>query len=81
MTRITICDVPATTRNTERVWQTGGEIARINDRYYGNPLMDVQYKDCSFSINKVGTIKIETSSDVILFFKEEYGYCYVQYID
>ena len=80
MTLITICDILATTRNEDRVEQTGGKIVRINGRDYDRyGLMDVQYKDCSFSINKVGTIKIETSSDVILFFKEEHGNFYVQY--
>ena len=76
MTLITICDVPATIHQKDRLEQSGGKIARI-----WNGLMDVQFKDCLLTVNKVGTIKIESDSKVILFFKEEHGSFYVQYID
>ena len=77
---ISICDVPKKQMIVDRVERAGGKIARINvgdqERY---SLMDVQFENCSFTVNKVGTIKIETNNDVLLFFKEEHGNFYYQY--
>lgn len=81
MTLLTICDVPTTTNNKDRVEVLGGKIVRINDgdrERYG--LMDVQFRDASFTVDKVGTIKIETSNKATRFFKDEHGNFFVQYI-
>ena len=82
MILITICDIPATKHYKDKVEQSGGKIVRINDgdqERYG--VMDVQFEISIVTLNKVGSLKIETSDDVILFFKEEHGNFYVQYID
>jgi hypothetical protein len=80
MTLLTICDVLVTTGNKNRVEELGGEIVRINERNQGRyALMDVQFRDVSFIIDEVGTIKIETSNWATRFLKEEHGNFYVQY--